>query len=88
MPAAALTALRQFWQLHRHPELLFPNRQGGLQAAHRARSPLDRGGVQATLRQVALDCGIKKDHSAQPARRLCCGGGYEWYLLKLFGMTM
>jgi integrase/recombinase XerD len=33
LPAATLTALRQFWQLHRHPELLFPNRHGGLKAA-------------------------------------------------------
>jgi integrase/recombinase XerD len=60
LPEATLSALRQFWQIHRHPELLFPNRQGGLKAAHRARSPLDRGGVQTTLRQVALDCGLKK----------------------------
>jgi len=60
LPDATLSALRQFWQLHRHPELLFPNRHGGLKAAHRARSPLDRGGVQTTLRQVALDCGLKK----------------------------
>ena len=60
LPVATLTALRQFWQLHRHPELLFPNRHGGLKAAHRARSPLDRGGVQSTLRQVAQDCGLKK----------------------------
>ncbi len=60
LPAATLAALRQFWQLHRHPELLFPNRHGGLKAAHRARSPLDRGGVQNTLRQVAQDCGLKK----------------------------
>jgi len=60
LPAATLSALRQFWQIHRHPELLFPNRHGGLKAAHRAGSPLDRGGVQTTLRQVALDCGLKK----------------------------
>lgn len=60
LPDATLGALRQFWQIHRHPELLFPNRRGGLKAAHRACSPLDRGGVQATLRQVALDCGLKK----------------------------
>jgi len=32
--------------------LLFPNRHGGLKAAHRATSPLDRGGVQTTLRKV------------------------------------
>ncbi len=60
LPEATLSALRQFWQIHRHPELLFPNRHGGLKAAHRARSPLDRGGVQTTLRRVALDCGLKK----------------------------
>ncbi len=60
LPEATLIALRRFWQIHRHPELLFPNRHGGLKAAHRARSPLDRGGVQRTLRQVALDCGLKK----------------------------
>jgi integrase/recombinase XerD len=60
LPDATLDALRRFWQIHRHPELLFPNRQGGLKAAQRAGSPLDRGGVQITLRQVALDCGLKK----------------------------
>ncbi|MGB4781932.1 tyrosine-type recombinase/integrase [Candidatus Methylomirabilis sp.] len=60
LPEATLGALRQFWRIHRHPELLFPNRHGGLKAAYRAPSPLDRGGVQRTLRQVALDCGLKK----------------------------
>jgi site-specific recombinase XerD len=60
LPTATLTALRRFWQIHRHPERLFPNRHGGLKAAHSARSPLDRGGVQTTLRKVALDCGLKK----------------------------
>jgi len=60
LPAATLTALRQFWQLHRHPELLFPNRLGGLKAAQRAQSPLDRGGVQTTLRRVAQGMGLKK----------------------------
>nr|WP_248885336.1 tyrosine-type recombinase/integrase [Acidithiobacillus sp. S30A2] len=67
LPAATLAALRQFWQLHRHPALLFPNRQGGLKAADRAHSPLDRVGVQATLRQVVLNCGLKKEHPTQPA---------------------
>ena len=60
LPDATLGVLRKFWQLHRHPELLFPNRSGGLSGAHSALSPLDRGGVQKTLRQVALDCGLKK----------------------------
>ena len=60
LPAATLAVLRRCWQMHRNPVLLFPNRQGGLKAAHLARTPLDRGGVQRTLRQVAIDCGLKK----------------------------
>jgi integrase len=60
LPQATLTLLRRFWQLHRHPVLLFPNRHGGLKAAHGATSPLDRGGVQTTLRKVVTECGIKK----------------------------
>ena len=60
LPEATLCVLRRFWQTHRNPELLFPNRHGGLKAAHSALTPLDRGGVQSTLRQVAVDCGLKK----------------------------
>ena len=60
LPAATLVVLRRFWATHRNPALIFPNRHGGLQAAHSACTPLDRGGVQTTLRQVALDCGIKQ----------------------------
>jgi integrase len=60
LPEATLSVLRRFWQTHRNPVLLFPNRQGGLQGAHLARTPLDRGGVQKTLHQVAIDCGLKK----------------------------
>jgi len=40
--------------------LLFPNRHGGLKSAHLSITPLDRGGVQATLRQVAQEGGLKK----------------------------
>lgn len=60
LPTTTLTLLRRFWQLHRNPTLLFPNRQGGPKAAARARTPLDRGGVQVTLRKVTQQCGIKK----------------------------
>jgi integrase/recombinase XerD len=60
LPTATLALLRRFWQLHRHPTLLFPNRHGGLKAAARARTPLDRGGVQLTLHKVAEQCGLKK----------------------------
>jgi site-specific recombinase XerD len=60
LPQATLDLLRRFWQVHRHPVLLFPNRHGGLTSAHAAQSPLDRGGVQKALRQVVEQCGIKK----------------------------
>ena len=60
LPDATLVLLRRFWQVHRNPVLLFPNRHGGLKAAHRATSALDRGGVQTTLHKVVADCGIKK----------------------------
>lgn len=35
LPSTTLRMLRRFWQIHRHPVLLFPNRRGGLKAAHR-----------------------------------------------------
>nr|WP_026596179.1 site-specific integrase [Methylohalobius crimeensis] len=60
LPAATLRLLRRFWRHHRNPVLLFPNRQGGLKGAHRATTPLNRGGVQFTLRKVAAECGLKK----------------------------
>jgi integrase/recombinase XerD len=60
LPETTLDLLRRFWRVHRNPVLLFPNRHGGLKAAYRATTPLDRGGVQNTLRTVVAECGIKK----------------------------
>ncbi len=60
LPQATLDLLRRFWQVHRNPVLLFPNRQGGLKGAGSATTPLDRGGVQTTLHKVVAACGIKK----------------------------
>ncbi len=60
LPNITLDLLRRFWQVHRNPALMFPNRHGGLKSAHLATTPLDRGGVQSTLRKVAQDCGLKK----------------------------
>lgn len=67
LPAATLAVLRRFWATHRNAELLFPNRAGGLAGARLARTPLDRGGVQNTLRRVAAECGLKKR-----SRRTAC----------------
>ena len=60
LPASTLVVLRRFWQVHRHPRLLFPSRQGGARAAAHAAVPLDRGGVQVSLRKVVAECGLKK----------------------------
>jgi len=60
LPDATRDLLRRFWLVHRNPVLLFPNRHGGLRGAQAATTPLDRGGIQVTLRKVAQACGIKK----------------------------
>ena len=60
LPDATRDVLRRFWSVHRNPVLLFPNRHAGLKGAASATTPLDRGGVQLTLRKVAESCGIKK----------------------------
>ena len=67
LPAATHKLLRSFWQVHRNPVLLFPNRQGGLKDSATATTPLDRGGVQTTLHQVVQACGLKKR-----SRRIAC----------------
>jgi integrase/recombinase XerD len=61
LPENTLQVLRRFWATHRNPALLFPNRQGGLKKSHLSATPLDRGGIQVSLRQVAHDCGLKKE---------------------------
>jgi integrase len=60
LPLQTLQVLRDYWRVHQHPRLLFPNRAGGLRGAAAATSPLDRGGVQRALHQVAAGCGLKK----------------------------
>ena len=60
LPQATHKVLQRFWQVHRNPVLLFPNRHGGLKAAATATTPMDRGGVQTTLHQVVAACGVKK----------------------------
>jgi len=60
LPDVTLSVLRRFWAVHRNPVLLFPNRKGGLKGSFSASTPLDRGGVQVTLRKVVESCGIKK----------------------------
>jgi len=60
LPDATLQLLRRFWQAHRNPVLLFPNRSAGLKGAASVTTPLDAGGVQRTLHKVVEACGLKK----------------------------
>ncbi len=60
LPDCTLDVLRRFWSVHRNPRLLFPNRVRGLTGALCATTPLDRGGVQKALTNVAIECGLKK----------------------------
>jgi integrase/recombinase XerD len=60
LPEATLSVLRRFWLAHRNAQLLFPSRRGGLRAAASTTTTLDRGSIQAALRQVASDVGLKK----------------------------
>lgn len=67
LPQATHQTLQRFWQVHRNPVLLFPNRHGGLKGASNATTPMDRGGVQAALHGVVEACGLKKR-----SRRTAC----------------
>lgn len=64
LPTATPRVPRNFWQRHRNPVLLFPNRRGGVTGAATARTPLDRGGVQTTLHKVVESCGLKKNFTS------------------------
>jgi integrase len=60
LPMATLLTLRNFWRVHRHPRLLFPNRKKTHTEAHLATSHLNKGGVQKAMREVVNECGFKK----------------------------
>lgn len=60
LPEETLNVLRRFWAVHRNPVLIFPNRKAGLKGSQSATTPLDRGGVQSTMKKVVKDCRIKK----------------------------
>ena len=60
LPESTLNILKNFWSLHRHSDLIFPNRKGGLKNAHLADSPLNRKGVQVAMQAVVKEVGIKK----------------------------
>ncbi len=70
LPHATHTLLRNFWQVHRNPMLLFPSRQGGVKSAATATTPMDPGGVQTNLHKMVDSCGLKKEHAPLASARL------------------
>ena len=58
IPAPLLRTLRQWWNTHRHPRLLFPNPRGGLEQMRQAKTPMHTGGVQEAMRATVSECGI------------------------------
>jgi len=71
LPEKTLHILRDFWTVHQHPCFLFPNRKRGLKNAHLVETPLDRGGIQTTMRQVVTELGIKKNLMSFTTPQLC-----------------
>ena len=60
LPDLTLIGLRELWKRHRHPTLLFPNANGSFETIQKAKSHMDRGGVQKAMQVVVAECGIKK----------------------------
>ncbi|OEE50348.1 site-specific integrase [Vibrio splendidus] len=64
LPMRTLSALRAHWLTHKHPQLLFPGLGQGCDA------PMDRGGIQKTMKLVLKECGIQK-HASPHSLRHC-----------------
>lgn len=78
LPDATLLVLRRFWSTHRNPRLLFPNGSGNEASARTARSPMDRGGVQAAMTAARKCCRIHKHLTIRSLRH-----AYATHLLEL-----
>lgn len=59
LPTATLHALRGYWVTHRNPCLLFPSGRNPSDR-HAAKVPMDRGGLQKSIRAIVHSCGINK----------------------------
>lgn len=68
IPEVTLQALRNYWKIHRHPRLLFPNQNGTAKQIRQARSFMDRGGVQLAIKSAVKDCGIHRKISTHSLR--------------------
>jgi site-specific recombinase XerD len=71
LPDATLQALRRFWATHRNRRLVFPAGRSP-EERHRAKAPMDRGGLQKAFKTIVTDCGIHKRISIHSLRH-CYG---------------
>lgn len=71
LPQLALATLRRYWKSPRHPTWIFPHGRND-EERHAATHLMDRGGVQKSLKAIALSCGIRK-HVTPHTLRHCYG---------------
>lgn len=67
LPKVTLLALRAYWATHRNARLLFPSGKTP-KNRHSAKAPMDRGGLQKSMRVIVRDCGIKKSITVHSLR--------------------
>lgn len=68
LPENTLNILKDFWQIHKHPEFLFPSRKRGYKNARLVDRPLDRSGIQTAIKTVVKQIGLKKKISCHSLR--------------------
>jgi len=66
LPDLTYHALRALWCKHRNPGWLFPNAVGSAERIRSAITHMDRGGTQAAMKAVVIQCGIKKKSRFTP----------------------
>ena len=71
LPLNTLHILKDFWKVHQHPRFIFPSRKRGVKNAHLVTIPLDRGGIQKSMKTVVTQLGIKKNFMSFAASQLC-----------------
>lgn len=64
LPEKTLQILKNFWKVHRHPLFIFPSRKRGMKNAYLTDRPIDRSGIQTTMKAVVKEIGIKKKFRA------------------------
>ena len=67
LPDLTYQALRALWRKHQNPCWLFPRAAGSPERIRGALTHMDRGGVQAAMKAVVTQCGIKKNLDSLPA---------------------